>query len=380
MRQVKREHAAFARRAAQLNFAAEQAGEFAADRKTETRAAVFAARACVGLLERLEDDPLLFGGNSDTGVGNRERYDRRGAAEHRMVLAPAVFRDRDGEAHASLLGELERIREQVLEHLLEALGVRNEAARKIRIGLHLEGEAAVFRFVPERAGDHVEKAGEKYLFGFDRDRSRLDLRKIEDVADQVEQVGAGAVDRAREFDLLRREVALGIVAELLAEDENAVERRAQLVRHVREEFGFVLGGERELLGLFFESAARLLDFLVLALDFGVLLGELLRFLRQLLVGLLQLFLLRLQLGGELLRLLQQASVCIVASMLLSTMPMLAVSCSRKARCEAVKLFERGQLDHGLHAIFEEHRQHDHVAAARLRTGRSGSALYCAADR
>ena len=30
------------------------------------------------------------------------------------------------------------------------------------------------------------------------------------------------------------------------------------------------------------------------------------------------------------------SVCMVASMLLSTMPMLAVSCSRNARCEAVK--------------------------------------------
>ena len=58
-------------------------------------------------------------------------------------------------------------------------------------------------------------------------------------------------------------------------------------------------------GLLFERAARLLDLLVLALDLGVLLGELLRLLRELLVGLLQLALLRLQLGGELLRLLEQ---------------------------------------------------------------------------
>ncbi len=98
----------------------------------------------------------------------------------------------------------------------------------------------------------------------------------------------------------------GLSAELLAEDQNAVERRAQLVRHVGQEFGLVLGGERQFLGLLFQRAAGLLDFLVLALDFDVLLGELLRFLRQLLVGLLQLFLLRLQLGGQLLRLLQQA--------------------------------------------------------------------------
>jgi hypothetical protein len=85
-----------------------------------------------------------------------------------------------------------------------------------------------------------------------------------------------------------------IVAELLAKNQNAVERRAQLVRHVGQELGLVFGGERQFLGLFFERAARLLDFLVLAFDFHVLLGELLRFLRQLLVGLLQFFLLGLQ--------------------------------------------------------------------------------------
>ena len=53
-------------------------------------------------------------------------------------------------------------------------------------------------------------------------------------------------------------------------------------------------------------AARLLDFLVLALDFDVAFGELLRLLFELLVGLLQFLLLRLQLAGELLRLLEQA--------------------------------------------------------------------------
>ena len=53
-------------------------------------------------------------------------------------------------------------------------------------------------------------------------------------------------------------------------------------------------------------APRLLDLLVLALHFRVLLGQLLGLLGQLLVGLLQLALLGLQLGGELLRLLEQA--------------------------------------------------------------------------
>ncbi len=85
-----------------------------------------------------------------------------------------------------------------------------------------------------------------------------------------------------------------------------VERRAQLVRHVGQELGLVLRGEGEFLGLLFQRAAGLLDLLVLAFDFGVLLGQLLGLLGELLVGLLQFLLLRLQLDRELLRLLQQA--------------------------------------------------------------------------
>ena len=102
------------------------------------------------------------------------------------------------------------------------------------------------------------------------------------------------------------QVAVRVVGELLAEDQDRVERRAQLVRHVGEELGLVLRGERELGRLFLERAAGLLDFLVLALHLDVALGELLRLLLELLVGLLQLALLRLQFAGELLRLLQQA--------------------------------------------------------------------------
>ena len=113
------------------------------------------------------------------------------------------------------------------------------------------------------------------------------------------------VNGARELDLLAGEVAVRVLGQLLAQDQDAVERRAQLVRHVGEELGLVLRGERELGGLLLDRAPRLLDFLVLRLDLDVAVGELLRLLLELLVGLLQLALLGLQLGGELLGLLEQ---------------------------------------------------------------------------
>ena len=97
----------------------------------------------------------------------------------------------------------------------------------------------------------------------------------------------------------------GISGELLAEDEDGIERRAQLVGHVRQELGLVFRGERQLGGFFLERAAGLLDLGVLALDLGVLLGEQLGLRAQLLIGLLEFALAGLQLDGELLRLREQ---------------------------------------------------------------------------
>ena len=113
------------------------------------------------------------------------------------------------------------------------------------------------------------------------------------------------MDRLGELDLLVRQVAVRVARELVGEDEEAVQRRAQLVRHVREELGLVLRRERELLGLLLEGLPRLLDLLVLRLDLDVLLGEQRRLLLELLVGLLELLLLGLELAGERLRLLEQ---------------------------------------------------------------------------
>ena len=74
-RQIERKRAADAGRAAQLDFAAQQARQFAADREAEAGAAVFAAGAGVGLLERLEDDLLFLERNADAGIGDLEGDD-----------------------------------------------------------------------------------------------------------------------------------------------------------------------------------------------------------------------------------------------------------------------------------------------------------------
>ena len=64
------------------------------------------------------------------------------------------------------------------------------------------------RLVAERPRDGVEQIGKEDFLRFDRDRAGLDLRQIENVADQIEQIGAGAVNGAGEFDLLWRKIAV----------------------------------------------------------------------------------------------------------------------------------------------------------------------------
>src|SRR5690606_547210 len=108
------------------------------DRQPEAGAAVEPARRRVGLLERLEDEPLLLGLDPDAGVADGEGDDRGRAYERLALERLRVALERDLEAHAARLGELEGVREQVLEDLLEALRVRRDRGRHLRRDLHLE--------------------------------------------------------------------------------------------------------------------------------------------------------------------------------------------------------------------------------------------------
>src|SRR5258708_7589090 len=164
LRQVKGESTSLSRSAAQLDFAAKQAGQLTTDCQPKTGAAVLAAGAGICLLEGLEDDPLFVRWNTDPGIGNLKGHHRRGPSQDRMIFAPTAFSLRDGEADASLFGEFEGIGQQILQHLLQTLRVSDHAAAEVRIGLHLESEMPVLGFVTKRTFHHIQQTGEEYFF------------------------------------------------------------------------------------------------------------------------------------------------------------------------------------------------------------------------
>src|ERR1700757_4305307 len=104
------------------------------------------------------------------------------------------------------------------------------------IGFDFKGKLSILRLVAEGTPDGVEQAGEEHLFRIDGYGSRFNFREVENVADKVKEIRSGTMNGTGEFNLLVREVVLWILAELLAQHQDAVKGRTQLVRHVRQEF------------------------------------------------------------------------------------------------------------------------------------------------
>jgi len=201
---------------------------------------------------------------------------------------PARRHRRDSQAHGTLLGELEGIGEKILEDLFHPPLVGGDGGGELRIELARELEILGLRDGPEGALDEIADVADARLRRLQLDRARLDARKVEHLVDELEQVVAGGLDRARVLHLFLGQVALAVFGQDLGKDEQAVKRRAQLVRHVGEELRLVARGLRDLLGLVLQVDAGLLDLAVGLLDLLFLEREQVGLFLDLLVRLLKL--------------------------------------------------------------------------------------------
>src|ERR1035441_421261 len=124
---------------------------------------------------------------------------------------------------------------------------------------------------------------------------RLDLGQVKDVVDELQQIRACRVNDVGVLDLLGGQVPARVLGQQPGQDQQAVQRRAQLVGHVGEELRLVFRRQRQLPGPFLDLLPGLLDLGVLGLDIAVLRGQQGRLVFQLGVGPLQFHLLILQL-------------------------------------------------------------------------------------
>src|SRR4029077_15733850 len=102
--------------------------------------------------------------------------------KHGFTAHPTADRWVNAQFHTTLLGELEGVRQQILEHLLQPLRVGDHAAIEFRIDPHVERQAPAPGFVPKRPKDHVLQRDKEYFLAstvtvpdsiFDRSRMSL---------------------------------------------------------------------------------------------------------------------------------------------------------------------------------------------------------------
>ena len=122
-----------------------------------------------------------------------------------------------------------------LQHLLEALRVGDRV--RGRSGVDSTANSSPFCSATWRKvrSTYSRTSCEADVADVHCHRAGLDLRQVEDVVDQREQVGARRVDGPGELDLLVVRLPSGLSASSLRQDQQLVERRAQLVRHVGQE-------------------------------------------------------------------------------------------------------------------------------------------------
>src|SRR5690606_22010974 len=123
-------------------------------------------------------------------------------------------------------GAPERAVEQVQEELAQPLRIAAQRARNTLVPVYDQGQALVPRARLDQVRDLVEDRGQVERQLGDVQASGLEPGQIEQIVDQRQQRARGGAHVAQVVRLLRVERGL---AEQLAEAEDAVQGRAQLV-------------------------------------------------------------------------------------------------------------------------------------------------------
>ncbi len=192
----------------------------------------------VGLVERVEDERELLGIDSDARIGDLQVD----------LGLPVAERDEPHDGcDAAGLGELHGVAHEVQEHLPQPNDVPDEAAGDVLAHLQRDGQPLLRgQDVHHRSGllEALDQVERRVL---QRELAGLDLGEVQHVVDHFQEDAGRVLGHGEVFALLA--VEIGGKSEF-GHAHDAVDRRADLVGHVRQElclgeaggFGVRLGG------------------------------------------------------------------------------------------------------------------------------------------
>ena len=216
---------------------------FGDDGQADAGAADRAALRPPPLIERLEDPIAVVGVHAGAVV----------ADVHDEIVALHSRADVD---RAAARRELDRVRQQVLEHELELAFVGEHVDRADR---ELQLDLLVRQHEPMLAQHAEDHRLQLELRQLERRRVRLPGAERQEVLDELLQLDAVVAQDARHFLLLDVERADGAVEQQLRAFANVRERRLELVRHVAQELVLLVGRFFEPMAQPFELAAERFD-------------------------------------------------------------------------------------------------------------------------
>ncbi len=241
--------------------------------------------------ELLEDPRLILWTDTNPRVRDRER-DEVAAVGHR-----------GRHANLSALGELQRIRNQVAQDLRD-LGLVGDERRDGDGIVEYQRDGLVEQQRPEHAAERAEQVLDLERRRPDNRLAGFDLGEVQQIVDELGQL-LGRLPDVSHFRVRLASILLRVVDHQIGEPDDRVDRRPELVGHVREEPRLQFVGPAEMVRLLVELRIQRHDAAVRVLELAIEVHQLLLLGLQLVERAQELAVLMLQLledaGGPLLR-------------------------------------------------------------------------------
>ena len=203
-----------------------------ADREPEPGPAEAPGRRGIGLRERPEQPGLHVRVDADAVVDHDQLHDHAIGGRVDDHRAHRHLAARDVAA-----AELDRVAGEVHEDLADAHRVAVEQPGNRGVDEHRHPHVALRGDVLGHAADLLDDFREVERLLLDDQLPRFDLREVEDVLDDAEQLERGVADQVDHLHLVVVEAGL---VKHVDHPDHAVHRRADLVAHRREEVGLCL--------------------------------------------------------------------------------------------------------------------------------------------
>ena len=143
--------------------------------------------------------------------------------------------ERDVDDDLALLGELDRVADEIEQHLPQPARIADERRRHAGLNSARKLEPLFVRARRQQPDGILDRAADVERHMFEREPARFDLGEVEDLVDQRQQGFARLLDRAEIVPLRGRQRR---PEREVRHADDRVHRRADLVAHVRQELAF----------------------------------------------------------------------------------------------------------------------------------------------